>query len=135
MSITARILGALIAKRGFEGCTPLFYSMLSNIVAVLALTIILAIMAGALLLGALFIIYYNLIIYGLPPTNSIIITTCILAIVMAILLKKLSYHKVCIKNSISKIITIQTPIALKAGGVCQSFIDGVFKTPQEKTPK
>ncbi len=122
-----KILSVLLFRRGLGNNTSSFYGLLTNIVAILALIVMLIIMMGAILFGILFIIYNYLIANGSSPLFSTIIISGIIFIIVAVLLNRLFLYQQKIKDNLHDVLSVQAPLANKATGFCQAFISGLFK--------
>ena len=104
----------------------LFQRLLPSIILMLGLTIIIAIMISAILVGGLYTAYGILLHYGVEP-NMAMLTIALSSIITIIILVVIVFLGLRYMRQTPKIMPSQTPIASCAIIALNSFIDGLMR--------
>lgn len=124
MSKLGAILGLISLGRAFAG-TPLYKRFLSGVAAVVCLTIVTGMVAGALLIGLFYGVYELFLHNGLAQTPAIFTTFALGLLTLVVLVMCTLSHLRGLIDVPKLLLQYQSPLASRATTIVQAFIDGI----------
>ncbi len=114
--------------------TALFRQVLWGVAMFMVLGVILGVLAGALVIAGICMVYHTLLLNGLEPTIARLTTGAIALLITILLYGVLNVRIQRLQNSVVSLLKMQSPISSHLNDITESFMDGLMGTsPSEKT--
>lgn len=125
MSVLTKLFAFVAAERGVSETYRAFRRLLSGMAAILGLSVLIAMLSGAVLIGGFYALYETLLAYDWTRQDAGLMIAAIALCLIAVLI----YYLVTCFNNVrhlpSRMISTQEPISDRLSKISQSFMDGL----------
>ena len=125
MSIVRKAMTVMMLGKTLSSSTPMMHRLLTGLIAIASLSLILAIMAGTFIVGALYFLYYMFVTHGLDQQTAMLTIGGIILILGALFLGLIVRYIRRIQELPREIAYMEAPVGQKIGSILDAFIDGL----------
>lgn len=126
-----QLLGLLMLRKNISVQGNLVQSLLTGIAAVVAMSVVVAMLAGMLLIGGFYLLYQTLVNHGLEPSVAFLLIGLFITLAMAIFIIVIAMYVKRLKELPQHLVRTETPVIHRVTDVAESFVRGLM-TPIHK---
>jgi hypothetical protein len=126
MSVVEKLLGVVMVQHKLSA-NALFQQILWYVMVCVVLSIILGVLASAVLIGGTYVAYHTLLLNGLEPLVAQVFISFIALLAMGLIYVLFRIRIQLLKNAVYRLLKLQSPIASRLNHITNSFIDGLLE--------
>lgn len=126
LAALGKILNNLVTREAIPASTLFLQQLLAGVVALLVLSVIAALLTGALILGVSFVVYELLIVNGMTPGLAqaslgffLVLLIVLLAVAVAACLRNIRYK-------FRRNLQLSAPLTVRMNSIANAFLDGLL---------
>lgn len=125
MSVLSKVFAFVAAERGVSETYRAFKRLLSGMAAILGLSVLIAMLSGAVLIGGFYALYETLLAYDWARQDAGLMIAAIALCLIGVLVYYLTVCFNSIRHLPSRMITTQEPMSDRVTKISQAFMDGL----------
>jgi uncharacterized membrane protein len=124
MSVANKLFGIWVVNKTVSSATPLFIRMLASVAAITVCAIIAALIIVMLIVGGVWLTYWQLTAYGVDTQTSALIIGSLLLALLASVITAGKQHCYRLRYNSQKIFSFQPAIGGQISRVANAFMEG-----------